>query len=136
MIEVARDTEGLRVAFLELMEEAADAPRREKTLALAQHAANSARLMESVSPQRSLSAGYYSRAEYLFWLERALDAAPGLWPRNEGLRADELAGLMAMENARAEFERAHVACPACGALNKRGAFRCSCGEELKARTKK
>jgi hypothetical protein len=134
MIDVARDIPGLRIAFLEVMEEAAAEPRRQKTLALAQQASNRARLVESLSPARTLSQGYYSRAEYLFWLRQVLDLGAEI-PASE-LRADELSGLMALEQARGEFERTHVGCPACGAANKRGAFRCGCGEELKARNKK
>jgi hypothetical protein len=63
-------------------------------------------------PALTLSPGFYRRADYLLWLERAKKA--GLVEEEFSLAEAE--GLMAVAEARAQFERNHPPCGACGAL--------------------
>lgn len=122
MIAVARDYEGLRIAALELMQEAFDDVERERTLQRAgQGPANIDALLASLAPKRTVAEGYYTRVEYLFWLDSMLGRIPTSFAT---LSITEAEGLNMLTQARAEFKRQHPACPRCGAANLRFAFRC------------
>ena len=65
---------------------------------------------------------------YLLWFDEALQSLPGCFV---DVRASELAGLTALNRARARFIREHRSCPHCEALNSRHARRCRrCAQEL------
>lgn len=113
MIAVSQDAEGIRLAALELMEESLDAPERERALRAAELTANPEETMAKIEPQRKLSVGYY------LWLQFIVEAIEtpleyGVGFREADLAADELAGLLVVRNARAEFRREHPPCRGCG----------------------
>lgn len=108
-VHVERDPEGLQLALRELFEEAfcreAIGPVMEKA-----DEETRDRAMDDM-PMRSLSPGYYSRAEYLLDLGSAIEAGAGY--SAEVLGREDVTGLQALKRARQEFERDHPAC-ACG----------------------
>ncbi len=68
--------------------------------------------IEGSLPTLTLSPGYYKRAEYLLWLEKCKNT--GLADGDFTLAESE--GLMAVAEARAQFERNHPPCGVCSAL--------------------
>jgi hypothetical protein len=67
-------------------------------------------------PPLTLSPGYYKRAEYLLWLDKCKSTGCSIrwaatrWPRRTGL--------LAVAEARGQFERKHPPCGVCGALQE------------------
>ncbi len=113
MIAVSQDAEGLRVAALELMEDALDAPQREANEQLAEHAAEPEKIREAAEPKRTLSPGYYMWLGYVAEsIARPLEA--GIAFRDADLGADEILALMILSEARAKFQRMHPPCSGCG----------------------
>ena len=108
-VQVERDAEGLQQALRELFEEAF---WREVFESSFRHASEETRdRAEEDIPQRTLSPGYYSRAEYLLDLASAIEC--GAAYSAEVLGRDDVVGLQALQRAKAEFERDHPAC-SCG----------------------
>ena len=108
-VHVERDAEGLKIALREIFEEAF---LREASGGMdGATASTMARIAEEM-PQRSLSPGYYTRAEYLLDLATAIECGVGY--SAEVLGRDDALGLQALKRARNEFERDHPAC-SCGA---------------------
>lgn len=124
MIQVARDFEGLRVAALELMEEEFQGDDRDRLVRRAQDGAtNREAMLAQSAPSRTLSDGYYLRANYLFWL-RSLELPKA------SLNAAEESGLRAVAVAFSEFEKSHPGCPHCGMRNEKARITCkSCGKK-------
>lgn len=110
MIAAFRDEEGLRIAAAELFEEAFEAPQRAKNAELAEDEGST-----PAKDTRTLSEGYYLWLNsVLLTLEKPMEA--GAQFREESLWAEELATLMILREARAEFRRKHPPCRGCGKL--------------------
>jgi hypothetical protein len=109
-IDVTRDAEGLRQAITELLEQGFAQGRVARSLDDSDDDGRE-RIFGSLPPL-TLSPGYYKRAEYLLWLEKCKKS--GLASGDFSLA--EADGLMAVAEARAEFERNHPPCGVCGAL--------------------
>jgi len=109
-IQVARDTEGLRMAALGLLEEAY---QREciKSAVQRADAETRARALDDMDP-RTLSPGYYGQAAYLFDLATMFELGISYGPAD--LTREDVIGLVAIRSAKAEFEREHPSCPRCG----------------------
>jgi hypothetical protein len=131
VINIAHDTEGLRKAALEYFEEALDAPMQQQTLAAAKGARNRERVLEAARSRRTLSPGYYSRVEFLLWLQQMRDMGASI--SDLGINAAEIEGLRVLALARSEFADKHPECPKCGTPNRLTDIRChKCGEQLSA----
>lgn len=108
-IQTARDAEGLKIALRELFEEAFC---REAIGSMMQKADLDTRTRaEEDLPERSLSPGYYRRAEYLLDLASAIES--GATYSADVLTRDDVHGLQALRRAKHEFECDHPAC-SCG----------------------
>ncbi len=129
MIDVVRDTEGLRMAFAEIFERDFDQAR---ILRSAESASKDTRerLLASVPPLM-LSPGYHRFAYHLIGLEAEQEAGILLDPRL--LAAFEAAGLRCLARARTAFKTAHPPCSACGTLqgSRFGASCEGCGVKLR-----
>jgi hypothetical protein len=114
MIAVAQDTEGLRIAYLELLEESMDAPERERNERFAEMAANPEALLNNMPVRRTVSPGYY------LWIVEYLQKAIvgplelGVTISESDLTAEEIAGLGALRAARMDFRQKHPPCAGCG----------------------
>lgn len=113
MILVAQDAAGLRQAALELMEESLDAPERERMEQLAQNAQNAEAVRDSVKSRRTLSPGYYLWLDFIA-SEIAAPLEAGITFRAVDLDCEELLGLNALREAKAEFRTLHPPCRRCG----------------------
>ncbi len=130
----ARDPHGLRLAALEILERSLRARDLDRILAQADRDDAPGRharrmdLLESLAPASSLSPGYGLFIAYLMWLEQMIEAGAAFT-----LKAEEAEGLRSLRAARIEFQRAHPACPACGApQDHKFARSCrDCGYELR-----
>jgi hypothetical protein len=80
-------------------------------------------------PERTLSPGYYTRAEYLLDLGSAIEC--GISYGANILGREDIQGLQALRRAKHEFERDHPAC-ACGTRqHNRYILECrSCGAKF------
>lgn len=127
-IDVTRDMDGLRQALGEMLERGFAQSRVSRSLDFAD-AAGGERIFESL-PALTLSPGYYKQAEYLLWLEKCKNA--GLTEAMGGLTMSEADGLLAVADARAEFERNHPPCGMCGARqeNPFATSCCKCNTEF------
>jgi hypothetical protein len=113
MIAVAQDAEGLRRAYVELLEESMDAPERERNERLAEMAANPEALLNSTPERRTLSPGYYGWVRYLQEaIEGPLECGVAI-PESQ-LIAEEVEGLAALRAGRMEFRQKHPPCRGCG----------------------
>lgn len=113
MIAVAQDAEGLRIAAIELLDEAFEAPERERIERIAEMSSNPEEVLRASAPKRSLSPGYYLWLGFVIEeVERPLNA--GIAFREEELTAEELLGLKIMLAAREGFRRKHPPCRRCG----------------------
>ncbi len=110
--DVTRDAAGLRQAIGELLEQGYAGARVTRSLDDSDDAGRD-RIFSSLPPL-TLSPGYYKGAEYLLWLEKA--KATGLTQGAFSLA--EADGLIAVADARREFERNHPPCGVCGALQE------------------
>jgi hypothetical protein len=108
--DVTRDAEGLRQAINELLEQGFAHGRVARSLDDSDDDGRE-RISGSLPPL-TLSPGYYRRAEYLLWLEKCKKT--GLASGDFSLSESD--GLMAVAEARAEFERGHPPCGVCSAL--------------------
>jgi len=109
-VHVERDAEGLQKALRELFEEAFAREMVGSLMAKADEETRE-RVFDDL-PQRTLSPGYYSRAEYLIELASAIEC--GAAYTAEVLGRDDVIGLKALRRAKFEFEHDHPAC-SCGA---------------------
>src|SRR5258708_6692750 len=112
MICVAQDGEGLRIAALELLEESMDAPERARLEKLAETAANSEAVRNSIPVRRTLSRGYYA------WLTLMMECViqpmeSGVAFRLSDLDNEEMIAIRAVQEARAEFRTLHPPCRRC-----------------------
>jgi hypothetical protein len=110
-IDVTRDMDGLRKALSEMLERGFAQSRMSRSLDDSDEGGRE-RMFGSLPPL-TLSPGYYKRAEYLLWLEKCKDG--GLLDQMGGLTMAEADGLLAVAEARNEFERNHPPCGVCGA---------------------
>jgi hypothetical protein len=113
MIAVSQDEEGLRMAALELMEDALDAGQREANEQLAEHSVDPELVRAAAQPKRTLSPGYYMWLGYVAEaIAEPLEAGIGF--RDADLGADEIVALGILSEARAKFRRMHPPCNGCG----------------------
>ncbi len=110
VIHVERDTQGLQLALRSLFEEALIRHRMESAME-ASSGYELARL-EAELPERELSPGYFTRAGYLLDLSTAIEMGIPMDPAT--LTHADVMGIRAVRSARADYEREHPACPACG----------------------
>lgn len=129
-VDVTRDAAGLVKAVSELLERGYAASRISRSLDSSDESCGE-RMFGSL-PQLTLSPGYYKRAEYLLWLEKC--RKNGL--SESALSLAEAEGLMAVAQARGEFERNHPPCGVCGALQETtfATSCCKCGIEFMKRS--
>lgn len=127
-IDVTRDGEGLRQALGEMLERGFAQSRIARSL---DDASDGGERMFGSLPPLTLSPGYYKRAEYLLWLDKIRNA--GI--TRDGYTLAEAEGLVAVVEARAEFERNHPPCGICGALQETpfATSCCKCGTEFARR---
>jgi hypothetical protein len=113
MIAVAQDAEGLRIAYVELLEEAMDAPERERNERFAEMAANPEALLGSVASRRTLSPGYYG---WIGYLQEAIEGPLecGVLIAERDLSAEEIEGLAALRAGKMDFRQKHPPCAGCG----------------------
>jgi hypothetical protein len=111
VIQVEKDTEGLQEALSALFEESFIFGLNESVM---RNASTSVRVrLADEMPPRTLSPGYYRRAQYLLNLERSIEI--GCTYDAHSLTRDDVAGLEALHLARNNFEREHFPCGRCGA---------------------
>lgn len=108
-LKVERDPEGLQVALRELFEEAFCHDVTDSVMKKADEETRQ-RALDDI-PDRTLSPGYYTRAEYILELGSSIEAGVGF--SSEALARADVDGLKALKRARCDFERDHPAC-ACG----------------------
>lgn len=108
-VQVERDPEGLQVALRELFEEAFCHEVTDSVMKKADEETRQ-RALDDI-PERTLSPGYYSRAEYILELGSSIEAGVGY--SSEHLDRVDVEGLKALRRAKYEFERDHPAC-VCG----------------------
>lgn len=129
MIDVARDTEGLQIAFTEIFEQDFDRARIQRSAESAS-AETRARLLATVAPL-TLSPGYHRFAHCLIQLEDEVRQGIGLPPATTpSFVAD---GLRCLALARSLFEGKHPPCSACGARqdNRYSAQCVACGVKFR-----
>jgi hypothetical protein len=110
-INVERDADGLALAIRELFEESYFAEDVKDILGKVGDEERERILCDE--PVRSLSPGYYARSEYLLDLGSSIECGIAYPPA--ALDRSDVLGLQAVKRARAEFERDHPSCGACGA---------------------
>jgi len=127
---VMRDAEGLIQALNELLEQGFAQARVTRSIDDSDDAGRE-RIFGSLPPL-TLSPGYYKQAGYLLWLEKC---------KSTGLATGEFTlaeadGLIAVAEARAQFERNHPPCGVCSALQDSPfATSChKCGTDFMRRT--
>jgi hypothetical protein len=129
-IDVTRDQAGLRTAVREMLERSFAESRVRRSMFDAGD--EGAERIYGSLPPLTLSPGYYRRAEFLLWLEKrkeqGLVAAPWLLAESDGL--------VAVAEARGEFERLHPSCGVCGALQESqfATSCCGCGTQFARRS--
>ncbi len=109
MIDVVRDTEGLRLAITEILEQSFDQARILRSMETAS-AETRNRLLASVPPL-TLSPGYHAAAHHLMQLEAEGEAGLPL----AGLARWEGDGLLVLKQARSAHHVRHPSCTTCGA---------------------
>ena len=109
-IYVERDPEGLQLALRALFEEGLIRHRLAPMLEKAD--AETIARAEDDMPERELSPGYFNRAAYL--LDLSITMATGVQMDATMLTRADVLGLQAVRTAKADYERDHPACPACG----------------------
>jgi hypothetical protein len=113
MIAVSQDAEGLRMAALELMEDALDAGQREANEQLAEYSGDPELVLRAAQPKRTLSPGYYMWLGYVAeTIAEPLEA--GIAFSEANVDADEILALGILSEARAKFRRMHPPCSGCG----------------------
>ena len=120
-IDITRDAKGLLQALTELLEQGF--ARARVTRSLDDSTEDGAdRIFQSLPPL-TLSPGYYKRAEYLLMLEKM--KAAGLLTAEFTLGESD--GLIAVAEARTNFERNHPPCGICSAFQD-SPFATSCNK--------
>lgn len=129
MIDVARDTEGIRMALEEIFEEDFVRARVERESEGASPETRE-RMLRQI-PRRKLSPGYYVFAQHLLALDGERRA--GITFRPCDLTHFEAAGFVAVVQARGGFEHRHPACTGCGARQEnRFSMECvGCGAKFR-----
>lgn len=110
VIQVERDTEGLHQALVALFEEAFHRNAIDQAARMADREERQ-RMLDEIA-ERTLSPGYYARADYILDLGRSLEM--GISYTATMLTREDVQGLQALSRAKAEFEREHPACGNCG----------------------
>lgn len=122
-IAVERDKDGIRLAALELLEESLHAEERVRVERIAAQSADPEAVLAAAAPKRQFAAGYYLWVSYLLDLEMEMTFGVSIAATLAG--ADVL-GLLAVREARREFEREHPQCR-CG-RRKKNAWDPTCGK--------
>jgi hypothetical protein len=111
-IRVESDAQGLHLAARELFEEAFAEEMLKPTLALLDGDPEQRDRVREDIPERTLSAGYYTRARYLMELGAAIEI--GAQYSAASLSHADVVGLLAVKRAKSQFEHDHPSCGACG----------------------
>jgi hypothetical protein len=133
MIDVWRDTEGVRIALEEMFEEDFARARLDREAEGAN--AETRERMEARLPKRTLASGYYRFGDHLFHLD-ALRRA-GITFAARDLAACEIDGIIALDRSRTAFESKHPSCGGCGCrLQNRFCRDCEhCGVKFQRKSK-
>jgi hypothetical protein len=107
MIAVERDSDGIRLAALELMEESLYRDEYARTERIAAQTADPAAALAAVLPKRKFSPGYYVWVSYLLDLEMEMSFGVSVAAT---LASADITGLFAVREARRQFENEHPAC--------------------------
>ena len=131
MIDVVRDTEGVRRSLEEIFEEDFARSRIERQLADSGAAEATRARIEATIPARTLSPGYYEFALHLLKLDQEREA--GILFTASDLADFEARGLVELGRARSAFHQKHPPCSACGAhqANRFGSSCDACGAEFR-----
>ena len=113
-IAVENDRDGIRMAAFELMEETLSCEDLARVERIAAQSEDPAAVMAAAAPKRQFSPGYYLWVEYLLGLESEMQMGVTIAATLAGA---DVVGLLAVREARQEFERKHP--------------RCRCGRALK-----
>jgi hypothetical protein len=126
---IERDADGLEQAVRTLFEESFIQHRLAPQLERMNDA--EAEHVLADLPIREITPGYYQRAAYLVDLTNTLTLGIPFPP--ECFTQSDVAGIAAVRRARAEFEREHPGCPACGERQDHAHTpKCfSCGQKLR-----
>jgi hypothetical protein len=111
-LQVERDPQGLQMATRELFEEAFFAETTKDILKKVGDDEDARERILFDAPVRSLSPGYYNYSAYLLDLGASIEV--GAQFTAAALLRDDVIGLQAIRRAKAEFERDHPSCQACG----------------------
>lgn len=120
LIAVERDAEGIRLAALEMLTDSLYVEERQRALRIADQSADPQAVRAAAAPKREFACGYYGWVTYLFRLEAQIQV--GIQAR---FTAADLIGLMALREARMQFESEHPRCR-CG-RRKKNAWNPTCG---------
>jgi hypothetical protein len=104
LIAVEHDSEGIRLAALEMLTEFLYTEERRRTRRIAEQSADPQAVLAAV-PKREFACGYYLWVTYLFGVEARMQL--GI---HTELTAADATGLLALGEARREFEREHPLC--------------------------
>jgi ribosomal protein L40E len=127
VIDPRRDFSGLRIAAGELLDEGYRSPDFKRLVTQARGEAMVG-VIEKLMPVRTVAEGYYVWIGYLCWL-RLVMTLPGL---KLELNADEVEGLLVLQEAQRQFDNNHKRCYHCGVQNEKSAGTCrECMTELK-----
>jgi hypothetical protein len=131
VILVSHDYERLRLAARELFDEQFHEQENERAREAERIAGNApaAKARRHAKGERTLSPGYYDRVGYLLDLDAIVSG--GFQLSLDQVDASEVQGLMAVREARAEWQAQHPSCGRCGRRNERFAMKCrDCGVEF------
>ena len=129
VIDVCRDSEGVRMALEEIFEEDYVRSRIDREFAIAN--AETRQRLEWQMPARTLSPGYYRFALHLLHLDSERKVGIGFSAGE--LAAFEADGLVALDRAHCAFEFRHPPCSACGGRqeNRFSLQCCHCGVKFR-----
>ena len=122
-ITVEHDSEGIRLAALELMEESFGGEGLARVEKIAELSADPEAVRAAAAPKRSFAAGYYMWVQYLVDLEMEMSFGVTMAATLAGA---DVAGMLAVRAAKREFEGKHPQCR-CG-RRKKNAWDQSCGQ--------
>jgi hypothetical protein len=129
VIDVVRDSEGVREAIEAILEEDLHRARIQRESSGADPRTRD-KMLAQLAP-RTLSPGYFRFAEHLLRLDAERSAGIPFHPGD--LASFEAEGLVTLCRARSAFEYRHPACGACGARQKnRFGIECNnCGTKFR-----
>jgi hypothetical protein len=105
LIAVERDTEGIRLAAVEMLTESLYVEERKRTLRAIEQSADPAAALKTAALDRKFACGYYIWVAYLFGIEDRIQAGISV-----ELTAADATGLLALREARRQFDTEYPQC--------------------------